>query len=84
MKRKLKKIVLKKHEQDNLQGFVDRQDEAYISFQLAARFARDAENSMMKRLYQMFPVMTDGKAATLKHPKKGNWTIEYYEDEEVK
>lgn len=85
MKRKLKKIVLKKHEKDNLQGFVDRRHEAYVSFQLASRFARDAETALMERLYRMFPIMKIGEAmATLKHPKKGNWTIEYYEHEEEK
>lgn len=37
---------------------------------------------MMNRLYQLFPIMKDEKAmGTLRHPKVGPWTVEYYEHE---
>jgi len=85
MKRKLKKIVLKKYEKDTLQVHVDRKHESYVAFQLAARFARDAEIDLLNNVKHMFPIMNDKEAmATLKHPKVGPWTIEYYEHEEDK
>ena len=82
MKRRLKKIVLKTHERDSLQIFIEKQNDAYISFQLASRFAKDAGNALHQRLEEMFSIMKDKEAmGILKHPRKGAWTIEYYEHE---
>jgi len=78
MERKCHVIKLTKQEKTTLEPLLDRKVNAYVAFETASRLIRISEENLRGLLIKLHPEIADVRAI-LNSPKKGTWTIEYFE-----
>ena len=78
MEKKCHVIKLTKQEKTTMEPVVNRKHDAYEAFESASRLIRISEEDLRGLMVKLHPEIADVRAI-LKSPKKGAWTIEYFE-----